>query len=183
MKINFDRLFSKKNNLQDIYSENTFITIPDSERRYPPFFFVGSGVYAYSTRFMIKSDDLAKLVDTIEERFNKKITSNKAIYSLKNSTLHYYQFKEFGQTAVDIITNDNNLIDNIYALYLEPPLPSTVFPNRDVETFGSLQGDIEAWWSIYWHPFWGRLSLEKKKHYVEQKNLSNELKEFLLLHN
>lgn len=182
MKINFGRLFRKKNSLQDIYPENTFITVPDSERRYPSFVFVGSGVYAYSTRFMIKFDDLSKLVETIEERFNNKITSNTTILSLKSRTLHYFQFEEFGQIAVDIITNDNKLIYDIYALDLEPPQPSTVFPNRDIETFGSLQGDIEAWWNIYWFPFWGKLSLEEKKHYIEQKNISNELKEFLLLH-
>lgn len=116
---------------------------------------------------MIKFDDLTKLVETIEDRFNKKTTNNKAVLSLESRTLHYYQFKEFGKITVDIITNDNNLIDDIYALDLEPPLPNTVFPNRYIETFGSLQGDIEAWWNIYCLPFWGRLSLEEKKHYIE----------------
>lgn len=183
MKINFGRLFSRKNSLQDIYSENIFITNSESEKRYPSFVFVGGEVFAYSTRFMIKSDDLPKLVEKIEGRFNKKINDNEAILSLKNRTLHYYQFKEFGQIVVDIITNDNNIIDDISALALEPPLPSAVFPNRDIEPYGSLQGDIETWWNIYWFPFWGRLSLEEKKHYVEQRNISNDLKEFLLLHN
>lgn len=183
MKINFGRLFSRRNSLQDIYPENTFITISESEKSYPSFVFVGGKVFAYSTRIMIKTDDLPKLVEKIEGRFNKKITNNKAILSFKGRSLHYYQFKEFGQVVVDIITNDNSLIDDIFALSLEPPLPNAVFPNRDIESFGSLQGDIEAWWNIYWLPFWGRLSLEEKKHYVEQRNISNELKEFLLLHN
>ncbi|MCK6894582.1 hypothetical protein [Enterobacter bugandensis] len=183
MKINFSRLLSRKNSLQDIYPENTFITNSESEKIYPSFVFVGGGVFAYSTRFMIKSDDLPKLVEKIERRFNKKITDNKAILTLKCRTLHYYQFKHFGQIVVDIITNDNSIINDISALALEPPLPNTVFPNRGIEFFGSLQGDLEAWWDIYWFPFWGRLSLEEKKHYVEQRNISNDLKEFLLLHN
>lgn len=183
MKINFRKLFEKKNTLQDLYPEISFVNLPESKNKYPLFISLESNnIYAYSSRFMIEGNDLLRLLKIIGKYFNEFITCNKTTLSFNNKTLHYYQFEEFGQVVVDIITNDGRLIHDIFSLNLEPPLPNTVFPDRDIESFGSLQGDIEAWWNIYWHPFWCTLSREEKKHYVEQKNIHEELKEFLLLH-
>ncbi|XTZ36955.1 hypothetical protein ACQYRI_13260 [Salmonella enterica] len=183
MKINFRKLFGEKNSLQKLYPENSFSSLIASENKYPLFTSLEtSKIYAYSTRFMIKSNDLLRVREVIERCFHKKLIENTEILSFGSKTLHYFQFKEFGQVVIDIITNDNNLIQNTIAAELEPPLPNVVFPERSVESFGGLQGDVETWWNIYWNPFWVSLSQEEKKHYIEQENISGELKEFLFLH-
>jgi hypothetical protein len=82
--------------------------------------------------------------------------------------LHYFKFIGFGQTVIDIITNDNHLIKSLCDEYFESPALDTVFPYCDFESVGSLQGEMELWWNDYWSPFWISLSEEEKEKYLER---------------
>jgi len=183
MKINFMDFFRKKNNLQKIYPLSNFEVLSKPENTYPIFLPLdGSNVYAYSSRFMVKPSDIEKIKTIVESSFKKKITNEKACLIHNNRALHYYKFNEFGQTVIDLITNDNNLIKNLCDEYFEPPSPDTVFPYFDFESVGSLQGEMDLWWNVYWSPFWISLSEEEKDKYLERNNISSELREFLILH-
>lgn len=102
--------------------------------------------------------------------------------SFNGKVLHFYTFEEFNQTVIDVITNNNKFIKNLYDMNLESPAPHIVFPERDFEALGGLQGDVELWWNVYWSPFWSSLTEEEKEQYLVRSELSSELSEFLILH-
>ncbi|HHA1349780.1 TPA: hypothetical protein ACOEER_000814 [Enterobacter ludwigii] len=183
MKINFLDFFRKNNDLQDIYSASGFEVLAKSVNTYPFFLCLESNnVYAYSSRFMVKPGDVGKVGEIIESSFRKKIENEKVCLINNEKIVHYYKFNEFSQIVLDIITNDNDLIRKLCNEHFEPPAPDTVFPYSYFESVGSLQGQIDLWWNVYWSPFWISLSEEDKAKYLERNNISGELREFLILH-
>lgn len=183
MKINFLDFFRKGNNLQKTYSSSGFEALSKSKNAYPFFLSLeGCNIYAYSSRFMVKPGDVETIKNIIESSFRKKIINEKECLIDNKRALHYYKFNEFDQIVIDIITNDNHLIKSLCNEQFEPPAPDTVFPYCDFESVGSLQGEMELWWNVYWSPFWISLSEEEKAKYLERNNISSELRDFLILH-
>jgi len=183
MKIKFLDFFRKANNLQKIYPFSRFKVLSKSENTYPFFLSLeNSNVYAYTSRFMVRTGDVEAIENIVESYFRKKITNEKECLIYDGVALHYYKFHEFGQTVIDIITNNNHLIKKVCNEHLEPPAPDAVFPYCDFESVGSLQGEMELWWNVYWSPFWISQSEEEKAKYLERNNMARELREFLILH-
>ncbi|WP_336665981.1 hypothetical protein [Enterobacter mori] len=183
MKINLFGFFRKGNNLQKVYPYSGFEVLSKPKNVYPFFLSLEyNNVYAYSSRFMVKPGDVEIIENIVGSSFRKKITKEKECLHYKEKALHYFKFNELGQTAIDIITNDNYLIKSLCSEHIEPPAPDTVFPYCDFGSVGSLQGQMEMWWNVYWSPFWISLSEEEKANYLERNNISSELREFLILH-
>lgn len=184
MKINMLDLFKMKRGIQKKYPRSSFSILPERNNSYPLLLSLeNENIYAYSTRFMIKYNELPKIENIITSCFYGQTKQVKGHMSYKGKTLHYYKFKEFNQMVMDIITNSDDLIKKLWSNKFEPPAPDIVFPDEDFGTLGSLQGGMELWWDVYWSPFWMSLSEEDKKNYLERNNISNELREFLILHN
>ncbi len=183
MKINLFRLFRKQNNLKLASPEDLFNVLSTAIASYPLFISLEeSDVYAYSTRFMIKSIDLSVVEQIITRYFHQKPNKQKECLFNNGKTLHYFKFIEFNQIVIDIITNDTDFIESLCKEKFSPPAHDIVFPDRDFETVGSLQGDVALWWDIYWLPFWNALDKTEKDNYMERNKISDQLKEFLALH-
>ncbi|TPG55430.1 hypothetical protein [Ewingella americana] len=183
MKINFLNFFKKENSLQRIYPRSLFKFLSEQKKSYPFFLSLeGNNIYAYSTRFMVKSTDVKKIEDIVKFFFRKEITQKKECLFFNGMVLHFFKFEDFHQIVIDIITNNNDLIKDLCNENLEPPAPHVVFPDGDFEALGSLQGEMELWWNVYWLPFWTSLSEEEKEKYLERNKISSELREFLILH-
>lgn len=181
MKINF---FRKKNELQSDFPIAQFDLSLDHSSVYPLFLSLEKdNVYAYSTRFMVKPDDLFVVEHMIELFFNGWLTKEKSVFVESDKKIICYKFKEFEQDIVRIITNHNDFITCLCGKGLEPPNPESVFPDRDFGAYGSLQGDMEFWWDVYWRPFWSSLADEEKIQYLEGSDLSEDTIQFLKCHN
>lgn len=75
-----------------------------------------------------------------------------------------------------------SFFEAVHELKLTPPSPQTVFPDVNFETIGSLQGEIEYWWNVYWAPFWSSLNNTEKMACIDSEKLSEDVFEFLQLH-
>ncbi|SJN59079.1 hypothetical protein VR7878_03213 [Vibrio ruber DSM 16370] len=82
---------------------------------------------------------------------------------------------DFNGIVVHIISNDHDLIDKIQSLNLAPPLPSVSFPSLNPEEYGSLQGDVDFWFTWLWTPYWVSLTSEQQS----QLPLNEEWREFI----
>ncbi len=67
-------------------------------------------------------------------------------------------------------------------LKIELPSPDEVFPHLDLDSYGSLQGELAFWWDVYWGPFWNSLAEDERKEYIEKNNLSPGAVSFLVHH-
>lgn len=185
MKINLLSLFTKKK-IQSDFPIGQFNALPKEEGGYPLFLpMEKSDVHAHSAQFMIKPEDLSVIEHIIELFFHGtlRINEEKGRVAYHNKTLVCYKFKEFGQSIVKIITNDNEFVKYLCDKGLEPPGPESVFPDKDFGNYGSLQGDIAFWWDVYWEPFWKSLNESERKEYLGRSNFSDDTVEFLELHN
>lgn len=182
MKINFFNFFRKKNELQDEFPISKLNALSDGGGAYPSFLSLEKdNIYAYSARFMIKPEDLSIIENLIELFFHVevKIQEEKEKFVDRDKVLICYKFKEFEQDVVRVITNDNEFVNCLCEKSLEPPGPEMVFPDKDFGTYGSLQGDMEFWWNVYWKPFWESLREEERKQYLERSNFSVDTIQFL----
>lgn len=99
--------------------------------------------------------------------FNISLYRNVQDFSDSNGNIFKINLiDDFNGVVVHLISNDHGLIENIQNLYLAPPLPSVSFPKIDPEEFGSLQGNIDFWFSWLWLPYWKSLTKEQQKKFT-----------------
>jgi len=82
---------------------------------------------------------------------------------------------DFNGVVVHLISNNHDVIENIQNLKTSPPLPSVSFPDLNPEEYGSLQGNIDFWFTWLWKPYWTSLTSEQQS----LLSLSDEWKEFI----
>lgn len=183
MKINMFNIFKKKQPIQNDFSIQEFLPLDIDRSIYPLFSSLEEkGVSAYFSRFMVKLEDLTKITGLIEQWFHKSIFQEIEQFYDHGKTLCYYRFDELEHLAVDIITNDNYFITRLNDLKLEPPSPDVMFPQSDLESYGSLQGSLAFWWDVYWEPFWNGLTEDKRIEYIESNNLLEGAASFIKFH-
>lgn len=183
MKINIFKLFKKKNPTHDDFPLSSFQILEIEGQSYPLFMSLeGKGLFAYFSRFMVKPENLSKIEKLVAQSFHKDILQDKESIYDHGKVLCYYRFDELNHLAIDIITNDNNFISNLMELKIEPPSPDAVFPHLDLDSYGSLQGELEFWWDTYWEPFWNSLTEETRNKYIKRNNLSAGAVSFLKHH-
>lgn len=174
MMIKLFNLFRKKNELQDYFPVAQFSALPEWECIYPSFLSLEKNkIYAHSACFMIKPEDLSVIEHLIELFFHTKVKIRgvEEKFTDHGKVVICYKFMEFEHEIVRLITNDNEFINCLCKKGLEPPEPECIFPDKDFGTYGSLQGDMEFWWDVYWKPFWESLRAEEKK----ENNISNDV--------
>lgn len=180
MKINLFSIFCKRKNLQNVFPVSQFNALPGDRALYPLFLSVEKErIYAYSARFMIKPEQAAVVEQAVDFFFQGTLTADEKRFAGHDKFLIGYKFKEFGQDIVKLLTNDNNFIACLCEAGLEPPAPETVFPDRELSTYGSLQGDMAFWWDVYWKPFWDTLAENEKERYLRRQDLSEDTVQFL----
>ncbi|MDO6707288.1 hypothetical protein [Photobacterium sp. 1_MG-2023] len=82
---------------------------------------------------------------------------------------------DFGGCFVHLISDDHAFIDTVLATGFTPPKPMTSFPDINPEAFGSLQGDLDYWFSWLWMPYWTSLTSDEKA----SLNLPPDWQEFI----
>lgn len=168
----FDKLRAAlgiKTELQKIYTANLLPGPVDGLAKYPPKDFVAEqGVYAYRIECMLA--DASSLVDCLRSYFPsvEKTAFQEGPHCASNGeSTHFAIRPEFKGATVELLTNSVSLLRAIDALHLTPPPPWKVFPHIDASTLGSLQGDMDYWWWMYWGPFWDAASPSVRAEYLQ----------------
>lgn len=183
MKISLSNWLKKRNNTQSFYIRSKYTNIEKLEKKYPLFIsMIDSGVYAYTSRFMIKNMDINLVKEVIKREFEGDLNYDKGCLENPEQRLDYCFFTDMDEIVVEVITNSVSLIEAIHRLKLTPPSPQTVFPDVDFGAIGSLQGKIEYWWNVYWFPFWSAIDSVEKLNYIDNEKLSEDVIEFIQLH-
>ncbi|WP_368172958.1 hypothetical protein [Aeromonas sp. R2-1] len=170
--------------IKDFFKDSGFIHL--SENAYcgyptplPPDHSIG----AYFVRFLVSEDSLAMLFRAlsqtgyvVEPELNTQVLNRSGDPASKKLML--FQHSSFAGTVVSFASDDLDVIDALQQIRLEPPLPADSFPLIDPESLGSLQGDMEYWWTSLWLPFWEALSQEERL----ALSLEPEWREFIAIH-
>lgn len=133
---------------------------------------------AYNLFFLIENKCNDALIDLVQKYTTHPFLWNRTKECLdlssEHNTLLVNIFPDFNGSLVHIITNEMNLVKEIIETKLTPPNPEISFPDVIPTEYGSLQGDIDFWFTWLWQPYWKQLSKTDKI----KLNLSREWQEF-----
>ncbi len=140
-------------------------------------------IEAYLVRFLVSEDSLLLLFQVLAQvgyEVSPELSTQVIARSGDNSGKKVMLFlhPSFAGTIVSFASDDLDVLEALQQTRLEPPLPADSFPWIDPEGLGSLQGDIEYWWTYLWLPFWLSLSQEKQS----ALDLEPEWREFIVMH-
>jgi hypothetical protein len=142
-----------------------------------------AGVDAYLVRFLASESSLEKLIKILAQigyltrpELDTQVIARSGDHSGKKVML--FLRPSFAGTIVSFASDDLDVLEALQQTRLEPPLPADSFPWIDPEGLGSLQGDIEYWWTYLWLPFWLSLSQEQQL----ALDLEPEWREFIVMH-
>lgn len=152
---------------------------------YPPkAFLAAQGVYAYRLECMLSIADAANLVACLRAHFP---TVAEAVFqegrhaAASGESLNFALRPGFQGATLELLTNSRSLLLALDALHLQPPAPWHVFPDADPESIGSLQGDMDYWWTVYWQPFWDAASTPERALFLQQNQASKGWADYLQL--
>ena len=157
-----------RNREQKIYNAGVLPRPVEGLAKYPPKAFAGEeGIYAYRLWLMVT--DASSVIACIRDQFPSvgSEVHQRGIHQGSNGeSISLAIYPEFKGTAVRLLTNSLNLLRAIDALHFTQPPPWVVFPHIDPDTLGSMQGDIDFWWLVYWGPFWSAASASERAEYM-----------------
>jgi hypothetical protein len=169
-----------KTEAQTIYAASVLPEPVEGLAKYPPKDFLAErGVYAYRSDFMLA--DASSLVACIRSHFptvSNDVFQEGPHQSGNGESIHFAVRPEFRGASVEMLTNSVNLLRAIDALHVTPPPPWKVFPHLDPETMGSMQGDVDYWWWLYWGPFWNNASPPEREQYLQVHKASQSWIEY-----
>lgn len=188
-RVIFDKLLRKKGvssplDMKAIFKGSGFTAVQvQAYRGYPASLPLDAGIEAYLVRFLVSEGCMEKLTLALSQigylvrpGLNTQVIVRSDDPSDRKMVLFLHP--SFAGTVVSLVSDDLYVLEILQQTRLEPPLPEESFPWIDPEGLGSLQGDIEYWWTYLWLPFWTSLTQE------EQSNLElePEWREFIVMH-
>lgn len=151
--------------------------------KYPTPTLPDAGVDAYLVRFLASESSFEKLIKIFAQigylilpELDTQVIARSGDHSGKKVMLFLHP--SFAGTIVSFASDDLDVLEALQQTKLEPPLPADSFPWIDPEGLGSLQGDMEYWWTYLWLPFW--LSLSQERQFA--LDLEPEWREFIVMH-
>ncbi|MFM5717857.1 hypothetical protein [Aeromonas caviae] len=170
--------------IKDVFKGSGFLNAPEKAYRgYPTPLPPEPSIEAYLVRFLVADDSLTMLFQVMAQvgyevspELNTQVLNRSRDPASKKVML--FQHPSFAGTIVSFASDDLDVLEAIQQTRLEPPLPADSFPWIDPESLGSLQGDMEYWWTYFWLPFWLSLSQEKQS----ALELEPEWREFIEMH-
>jgi hypothetical protein len=175
MKINFlKKLFNKK---QKIKPEPLPL---DFDKDYPKVTLSEEFNHqAYNLFFLSDDKPFCLLTSLLVQRQpSLNVDSRKMVQDFSNETGSIFKVNfldDFNGTIIHLITNDSVLIREIQKLDCYPPMPTTSFPKLNPAEYGSLQGDLDFWFTWLWLPYWKSLTEKHRR----ELSLSEEWREFI----
>jgi hypothetical protein len=170
--------------IKDVFKGSGFLNAPEKAYNgYPAPLPPEPSIEAYLVRFLVADDSLTMLFQVMAQvgyevspELNTQVLNRSRDPASKKVML--FQHPSFDGTIVSFASDDLDVLEAIQQTRLEPPLPADSFPWIDPESLGSLQGDMEYWWTYFWLPFWLSLSQEKQS----ALELEPEWREFIEMH-
>ncbi|MGY3856129.1 hypothetical protein [Aeromonas intestinalis] len=170
--------------IKDVFKGSGFLNAPEKAYSgYPTPLPPEPSIEAYLVRFLVADDSLTMLFQVMAQvgyevspELNTQVLNRSRDPASKKVML--FQHPSFAGTIVSFASDDLDVLEAIQQTRLEPPLPADSFPWIDPESLGSLQGDMEYWWTYFWLPFWLSLSQEKQS----ALELEPEWREFIEMH-
>lgn len=170
--------------IKDVFKDSSFIHLSENAYcRYPTPLPPDNSIEAYLVRFLVSEDSLAMLFQVlaqigyvVDPELNTQVLNRSGEPASKKVML--FQHPSFAGTVVSFASDDLDVIDALQQTRLYPPLPADSFPSIDPESLGSLQGDMEYWWTYLWLPFWEALNQEERL----ALNLEPDWREFIAIH-
>ncbi|CZF87013.1 hypothetical protein [Grimontia marina] len=121
---------------------------------------------AYYLFFLISKSELPRLLTTLDIRDSSQCH--------KKLLINFSLYEDFSGYVVSLTCNEKSIIESILNLKLSPPLPHHSFPDIDPNNYGSLQGNLDLWFSHFWSTYWLSLSEAEK----DKVQLTNDWEEF-----
>lgn len=170
--------------IKDVFKGSGFLNAPEKAYcGYPTPLPPDNSIEAYLVRFLVSEDSLAMLFQVlaqvgyvVDPELNTQVLNRSGEPASKKVML--FQHPSFAGTVVSFASDDLDVLEALQQTKLEPPLPADSFPWIDPEGLGSLQGDMEYWWTHLWLPFWLSLSQERQS----ELELEQEWREFIVMH-
>lgn len=170
--------------IKEVFKGSGYLNAPENAYTgYPAPLPPDPSIEAYLVRFLVSEDSLTLLFQTLAQagykvspELNTQVINHSGDPSSKKVML--FQHPSFAGTIVSFASDDLDVLEALQQTRIEPPLPADSFPWIDPEGLGSLQGDIEYWWTYLWLPFWLSLSQERQS----ALGLEPEWREFIVMH-
>lgn len=170
--------------IKDVFKDSSFIHLSENAYcGYPTPMLSDHSIGAYFVRFLVSENSLEMLFRVLSQtgyvvdpELNMQVLNRSGDPASKKFML--IQHSSFAGTVVSFASDDLDVIDALQQTRLDPPLPADSFPSIDPESLGSLQGDMEYWWTYLWLPFWEALNQEERL----ALNLEPEWREFFAIH-
>ncbi|MGY3887287.1 hypothetical protein [Aeromonas aquatica] len=188
-RVIFEKLLGKKGvssplDIEAIFNGSGFIAAQaQGYRGYPACLPLDAGIEAYLARFLVSKGYMERLTLALSQigyqvcpELNTQVIERSDDPSDRKMVLFLHP--SFAGTVISFASDDLDVIDALQQTRLEPPLPADSFPWIDPEDLGSLQGDMEYWWTYLWLPFWLSLSQERQS----ALDLEPEWREFIVMH-
>jgi hypothetical protein len=188
-KVIFEKLLGKKRVSSPLDMEAIFVGSGFTAAKaqvyhgYPAPLPPNTEIEAYLAHFLVSEDSMERLTLALSQigylilpELDTQVIARSGDNSGKKVMLFLHP--SFAGTIVSFASDDLDVLEALQQTRLEPPLPADSFPWIDPEGLGSLQGDIEYWWTYLWLPFWLSLSQEKQS----ALDLEPEWREFIVMH-
>jgi len=151
--------------LEYVFSEKLITKIPMKYTNNYPLTSDWMNGRAYALTFLISEECYSTFASTLND-LGYSIDESKQDNLISGKSKQISSFfsirRAFSGVMPSIISNDCDLIVRIKEAQLQPPMPSTSFPELDPGNYGSLQGDLDFWFYHLWLPFWNSLTPEKQ---------------------
>lgn len=188
-RVIFDKLLRKKGvssplDMEAIFKGSGFTAVQAQVYRgYPASLPLDAEIEAYLARFLVSEGCMERLILALSQigylvhpELNTQVIERSDDPSDRKMVLFLHP--SFAGTVVSFASDDLDVIDALQQTRVEPPLPADSFPWIDPAGLGSLQGDIEYWWTHLWLPFWLSLSQDRQS----ALDLEPEWREFIVMH-
>lgn len=188
-RVIFDKLLGKKGvssplDMESIFTGSGATAVQaQAYRGYPASLPLDAGIEAYLVRFLVSEGCMERLTlalsqigDLVSPGLNTQVIERSDDPLDRKMVLFLHP--SFAGTVVSFASDDLDVLEALQQTKLEPPLPADSFPWIDPEALGSLQGDMEYWWTYLWLPFW--LSLSQERQFA--LGLEPEWREFIVMY-
>lgn len=183
-------LLGRKKELRELQARFQPSVLPESipsSSTYPLRTFLGEqGIYAYLIQIHVPTRDMEAvrdLVGTVFPRLDFAIDRQIDVRNDDGESVQLMAWREFNGIRFDLITNSSRLLKLFEEQPVAPPPPWEAFPRLDdPTTLGSLQGDVEYWWSYCWSPYWDCRTDQQRNAYLTAVGASKEWIECIEVH-